>query len=283
MVYSSEGLTTITHDPDVTDGVIQGLTNTGTLGDQAEDVGIQFAVLPQGPNPPEQHITTHTETSGILTAQSEAAGGIGYDILSNEAKITFLTGGGLSQEDPDDLYGGASRLRYDFDITFAAIGTLTNVQAEVKFNFLGGIECSGLAEALWEFNYSDPQSGNPYIVGVDYQDIDGVVVQTPGVVPGALSGTFSRSAQGAFDENVVVNELFALTGGVFRPGRRSGSMDSLPGRPVTSAVRYRSSLARPRPAMGRVLLSEARRCLPSPTITKIRPPSSVAIRHCRCR
>ena len=134
IAYLSEGCTTITHDPDVSDNIVPVLNNTGTLGSlQYGSTGVLFTGLPQLGNPPFQADTTHSLDVGGQLANTQGIGGIGYNILtgpSQEAAVTFRASGGLIQDDPSDLYGGASSQRYDFDITFVTTSDIFNVAAD---------------------------------------------------------------------------------------------------------------------------------------------------------
>ena len=222
IAYLSEGCTTITHDPDVSDNIVPVLNNTGTLGSlQYGNTGVLFTGLPQLGNPPLQADTTHILDVGGQLANTQGTGGIGYNILtgpSQEAAVTFRASGGLTQDDPIDLYGGASSQRYDFDITFVTTTDIFNLSADLRVRLSGNIPVSGMTRATWEFNYSDPLSGGvPYIVGVDYQDINGVISTNPAAVPGAITGEFLRNLPGNFSQNVLVNDLFVLPMGFLLP------------------------------------------------------------------
>ena len=214
-VFHSEGTTTITHDPDTSDGSIEALTNTAIgvplLGNQPAGSGIQFVGLPATGTPTVQHDTLHSVTMAPDTADTRAVGGIGYEALPNNAGIAFRAGGGINQSDPGNLLGGSSSLRYDFDVTVQATANFVGTSAEVQFNIIGGIPVAGEVKAHWQFNYTDPNTGAPYIIGADYQNLNGLVLAPGPATPGAITGDFvwnMPTGAGTFSQNVFVPDLF---------------------------------------------------------------------------
>ena len=192
---------------------IPALTNAGSLGPQVAETGISFVGLPMTATPPLQHDTTDILIVGPDMAESHAFGGIGYESLPFSSGISFMAGGGLEQADPAGLYGGNSTLRYDFDVTFEAAGNLAGVNADAKFNVIGDIPGIGVAAAHWEFNYLDPETAAPYIIGGHYDSNNGLVTNGGPMVPGALTGNFFRNIPGPFSENIFQTDLFVLPTG----------------------------------------------------------------------